>query len=171
MMQTDSAQSTKKANVDSLQEGTMALTLLDQILDDIKTAMKAQEKDKLLALRLLHSEIKNVGINERRDPTDEDTLNVISRLIKQRQEAIEQFKQGGRDDLIAKDTLQLEIYRSYQPEQMTEDEIVALVDEAIVATGASSKKEMGSVMKVLMPQVKGRAVGRVVSTIVSQKLA
>ncbi|MDH3601153.1 MAG: GatB/YqeY domain-containing protein [Candidatus Tectomicrobia bacterium] len=148
----------------------MASTMLDQILDDIKTAMKAQEKDKLMALRLLHSEIKNVGINERRDPTDEDTLNVISRLIKQRQEAIEQFRQGGRDDLIAKDTLQLEIYRSYQPEQMTEDEIAALVDEAIAATGASSKKEMGSVMKILMPQVKGRADGKVVNTIVNQKL-
>ncbi|HEY7710207.1 MAG TPA: GatB/YqeY domain-containing protein, partial [Candidatus Entotheonella sp.] len=101
--------------MDSLQEGTMASTMLDQILDDIKTAMKAQDKEKLMALRLLHSEIKNVGINERRDPTDEDTLNVISRLIKQRQEAIEQFKQGGRDDLVAKDALQLEVYRSYQP--------------------------------------------------------
>jgi len=148
----------------------MASTMLDQILDDIKTAMKAQDKEKLMALRLLHSEIKNVGINERRDPTDEDTLNVISRLIKQRQEAIEQFKQGGRDDLVAKDALQLEVYRSYQPEQMTEDEIAALVDEAIAATGASSKKEMGSVMKLLMPQVKGRADGKVVNAIVSQKL-
>jgi uncharacterized protein YqeY len=160
----------RNANVDGLQEGTMASTMLDQILDDIKTAMKAQEKEKLMALRLLHSEIKNVGINERRDPTDEDTLNVISRLIKQRQEAIEQFKQGGRDDLVAKDAFQLEVYRSYQPEQLTEDEIAALVDEAIAATGASSKKEMGSVMKILMPQVKGRADGKVVNTIVSQKL-
>ena len=148
----------------------MASIMLDQILDDIKTAMKAQDKEKLMALRLLHSEIKNVGINERRDPTDEDTLNVIARLIKQRQEAIEQFKQGGRDDLVAKDTLQLEVYRSYQPEQMTEDEIAALVDEAIAASGASSKKDMGSVMKLLMPQVKGRADGQVVNAIVSQKL-
>jgi uncharacterized protein YqeY len=156
--------------VEVAQERMMASTLLDRILDDIKTAMKAQEKDKLMALRLLHSEIKNVGINERRDPTDEDTLNVITRLIKQRQEAIEQFKQGGREDLIAKDTLQLEVYRSYQPEQMTEAEIAALVDEAIAATGASSKKEMGSVMKILMPQVKGRADGKVVNTIVCQNL-
>ena len=148
----------------------MASTMLDQILNDIKTAMKAQDKDKLMALRLLHSEIKNVGINERREPTDEDTHNVLSRLIKQRQEAIEQFKQGGRDDLMAKDALQLEVYRSYQPEQMTEDEIAVLVDEAIAATGASSKKEMGSVMKILMPQVKGRADGKIVNMIVSQRL-
>ena len=148
----------------------MASEMIDRILDDIKTAMKAQEKDKLLALRLLNSEIKNVGINERREPTDEDALNVITRLIKQRQEAIEQFKQGGRDDLIAKDHFQLEVYRSYQPEQLTSDEIAALVDEAIAQTGASSKKDMGQVMKVLMPQVRGRADGKMVNGIVSQKL-
>ena len=149
----------------------MASEVIDRILDDIKTAMKAQDKDKLLALRLLNSEIKNVGINERREPTDEDALNVITRLIKQRQEAIEQFKQGGRDDLMAKDNFQVEVYRAYQPEQLTSDEIAALVDEAIAQTGASSKKEMGQVMKVLMPQVRGRADGKMVNGIVSQKLS
>ena len=149
----------------------MASEVIDRILDDIKTAMKAQDKDKLLALRLLNSEIKNVGINERREPTDEDALNVITRLIKQRQEAIEQFKQGGRDDLMAKDSFQLEVYRAYQPEQLTSDEIAALVEEAIAQTGASSKKDMGQVMKVLMPQVKGRADGKMVNGIVSQKLS
>ena len=148
----------------------MASAVLDSILEDIKTAMKAKEKDKLTALRMLHSEIKNVGINERREPTDDDALTVIGRLIKQRQEAIEQFKQGGREDLVAKDTLQLEIYRAYQPEQLSETEIAALIDQAIATTSASGKKDMGNVMKVLMPQIKGRADGKVVSGIVNQKL-
>ena len=148
----------------------MAAALLDRILADIKTAMKARDQDAVTALRLLHAEVKNVAIDQRRDPTNDDVLTVIGRLVKQRQEAIEQFKQGGRDDLVAKDAFQLEVYRSYQPEQLTEDEIAALVDEAIAATGASSKKEIGSVMKLLMPQVKGRADGKVVNTIVNQKL-
>lgn len=148
----------------------MSSEVINRILDDIKIAMKAQEKDKLLALRMLNSEIKNVGINEQREVTDEDALNVISRLIKQRQEAIEQFNQGGRDDLIAKDSFQLEVYRLYQPAQLTAAEVSTLVDAVIAETGASSKKEMGQVMKVLMPQVRGRVDGKTVNGIVSQKL-
>ena len=148
----------------------MASALLDQLLDDIKTAMKSREKEKLSALRFLHAEIKNVGINERREPTDEDVLNVIGRLVKQRQEAIEQFQKGGRDDLVAQESFQLDVYRAYQPEQLSETEIAELVEQAIAATGASGKKDMGNVMKAVMPQVKGRAEGKVVNAIVSQKL-
>ncbi len=148
----------------------MASELLDQLLGDIKTAMKSKEKDKLSALRFLHAEIKNVEINERREPTDEDVLNVIGRLVKQRQEAIEQFQKGGRDDLVAQETFQLDIYRTYQPAQLSEDEIAEIVEQAIADTGASGKKDMGHVMKAVMPQVKGRAEGKVVNAIVGQKL-
>lgn len=148
----------------------MASEFLDQLLGDIKTAMKSKEKDKLSALRFLHAEIKNVEINERREPTDDDVLNVIGRLVKQRQEAIEQFQKGGRDDLVTQEAFQLDVYRAYQPEQLTEDEIAELVEQAIAATGASGKKDMGNVMKVIMPQVKGRAEGKVVNAIVGQKL-
>jgi uncharacterized protein YqeY len=148
----------------------MASALLEQLLGDIKTAMKSKEKEKLSALRFLHAEIKNVGINERREPTDEDVLNVIGRLVKQRQEAIEQFQKGGRDDLVAQETFQLDVYRTYQPEQLSEAEIAELVEQAIAATGASGKKDMGNVMKAVMSQVKGRAEGKVVNAIVSRKL-
>jgi uncharacterized protein YqeY len=148
----------------------MASELLDQLLDDIKTAMKRKEKDKLLALRFLHAEIKNVGINERREPTDDDVLHVIGRLVKQRQEAMEQFQKGGRDDLVAQEAFQLDVYRAYQPAQLSEDEIAELVAQAIATTGASGKKDIGNVMKVVMPQVQGRAEGKVVNAIVSQKL-
>ena len=148
----------------------MASDLLEQLLDDIKTAMKKREKDKLSALRFLHAEIKNVGINERRELTDDDVLNVIGRLVKQRQEAIEQFQKGGRDDLVAQETFQLNVYRAYQPAQLTEAEIAELVEQVIAATGASGKKDLGKVMKAVMPKVKGRAEGKVVNAIVSQKL-
>ena len=149
----------------------MASAMLDQILADIKTAMKARDKDKVMALRLLHADIKNRAINERRDSTDDDTLAVIARLIKQRQESIEQFTKGGREDLVAQEALQLEVYRAYQPAQLSEDEIVQLVDQAIAATGALGKQDIGKVMKTLMPQVKGRAEGKVVNAIVGQKLS
>ena len=148
----------------------MSSEILNRVLADIKTAMKSQDKERLAALRLLHSEIKNVAINERRDVTDEDAVNVVSKLIKQRQEAIEQFKEGGRDDLVAKDELQLDVYRTYQPAQLSEDEISELVDQAITSTGASSKADMGKVMKELMPLVKGKADGKLVSSIVNRKL-
>ncbi len=132
--------------------------------------MKSKERDKLSALRFLHAEIKNVEINERRESTDDDVLNVIGRLVKQRQDSIEQFQKGGRDDLVAQETFQLNVYRTYQPAQLSEDEIAELVEQAIAATGASGKKDMGNVMKAVMPGVKGRAEGKVVSAIVSQKL-
>ena len=148
----------------------MASALLEQLLDDIKTAMKKREKDKLSTLRFLHAEIKNVGINERRELTDNDVLNVIGRLVKQRQEAIEQFQKGGRDDLVAQETFQLNVYRAYQPAQLAEAEIAELVEQVIAATGASGKKDLGKVMKAVMPKVKGRAEGKVVNAIVSQKL-
>ena len=148
----------------------MASALLEQLLGDIKTAMRNKEKEKLSALRFLHAEIKNVEINERREPSDEDVLNVIGRLVKQRQEAMEQFQKGGREDLVAQEAFQLDIYRTYQPEQLSEEAIAELVEQAIAATGAAGKKDMGNVMKVVMPQVKGRAEGKVVNAIVSQKL-
>ena len=149
----------------------MATELLDRILADIKNAMKARDQETVTALRLLHSEIKNVAINERRDLTNDDVLTVVGRLVKQRQEAIDQFAQGGRDDLVAKETHQLNLYRAYQPEQLSEDELAALVDQAIAATGASSKRDIGAVMKMVMPQVKGRADGKTINAVVNHKLS
>ena len=148
----------------------MASAILDQLLDDIKTAMRSREKDKLSALRFLHAAIKNVEVNERREPTDDDVLDVIGRLVKQRQEAIEQFQKGGREDLVAQESFQLDVYRAYQPAQLSEDEIASLVQQAIADTGAAGKKDMGNVMKAVMPQVKGRAEGKVVNAIVGRLL-
>ncbi|MFW5774798.1 MAG: GatB/YqeY domain-containing protein [Chitinivibrionales bacterium] len=148
----------------------MPSAILDTLLQDIKQAMKDREQDKLLALRTLHSEIKNLQINERRELSDADIGAIISKAIKQRNDSVEQFKNAGRDDLAQKEIFQIELYKNYLPKQLEKEDIERLVDEAIAKTGASGKKDMGAVMKELMPQVKGRADGKLVSSIVNQKL-
>ncbi|MBD3390608.1 MAG: GatB/YqeY domain-containing protein [Chitinivibrionales bacterium] len=143
---------------------------MNRIQEDIKIAMKAGKKDDLLALRTLLSEIKNLGINERRELSDEDVAAVIAKAIKQRRDSIEQFKNGGRHDLAAKEQEQIDLYTAYRPAQLERAEIEQIVAKAIADTGASSRKQMGMVMQQVMPQVKGRADGALVNRIVSEKL-
>ncbi|MFH1810158.1 MAG: GatB/YqeY domain-containing protein [Pseudomonadota bacterium] len=144
--------------------------LLDTLLTDIKTAMKAQDKVRLLALRTLHSEIKNIGINAGRELTDDDVIAAVGRAIKQRQDAIEQFKAGGRQDLVLKESAEIALYRAYQPAQLDRDAILELTRACIAESGASGKQDLGRVMKLLMPQVKGRADGKLVNQIVMELL-
>ena len=148
----------------------MASEILDRLLADIKVAMKARESERLETLRFLHSEIKNFEVNERKAPTDDDVAAIVGKALKSRQDSIEQFQAGGREDLVAREQAQLEICKAYQPEQLGEAEIEALVDEVIEQTGASGKKDTGKVMKELMPRVKGKADGRTGSAIVGRKL-
>ena len=148
----------------------MSTKIIDQIQDDIKIAMKAREAEKLEALRFLFSEIKNVGINEGRELTDEDALTVIGRLIKQRQESVEQFKKGGREDLVVREEMGINIYREYLPPQLSVEELRTIVAEAIAETCAVGPKDMGKVMKALMPRVKGLAEGKVINEVVKEQL-
>ena len=148
----------------------MSTEIIDRLQDDIKVAMKARESEKLEALRFLYSEIKNVGINEGRELTDDDALVVVGRLIKQRQESIEQFKKGGREDLVAREEMGINLYREYLPPQLSVEELKAVVAEAVAETSAAGLKDMGKVMKVLMPRVKGLAEGKVVNEVVREQL-
>ena len=148
----------------------MSTEIIDRLQDDIKVAMKARESEKLEALRFLYSEIKNVGINEGRELTDDDALVVVGRLIKQRQESIEQFKKGGREDLVAREEMGINLYREYLPPQLSVEELKAIVAEAVAETSAAGLKDMGKVMKVLMPRVKGLAEGKVVNEVVREQL-
>ena len=145
--------------------------LLDQILADIKTAMKAREKTKLSTLRSLHSDVKNEGINKGVDLSDEVVLGVLSKNLKQQKDAYEQFDTAGRQDLVADAQAKIEIYQAYMPQQMDEAEIRALVEAVVSKLGASSPKDMGKVMGALQPQVKGKADGKLVSTLVKESLA
>ena len=148
----------------------MSSKLLDDLLADIKAAMKERDNDRLVALRTLHAQIKDATTNAGRETTDTDVATVLAKAIKQRQDSIDQFKQGGREDLAAKEQKEIDIFKKYQPAQLSQAEIEALVKEAIAATGAAGKKDMGKVMQALMPQVKGRADGKLVNQVVQSLL-
>ncbi|HEY8240900.1 MAG TPA: GatB/YqeY domain-containing protein, partial [Kiritimatiellia bacterium] len=130
----------------------------------------SRNADHLTALRTLHAQIKDATVNVGREPTDADVATVVAKAIKQRQDAIVQFRQGGREDLAIKDQKEIDAYRKYQPEQLEAPAIEALVKKAIAESGAAGRKDMGKVMAALMPQVKGRADGKLVNQIVQGQL-
>ncbi len=146
-------------------------TIAETLMNDIKTAMKAGEKDRLTTLRSLHAQIKDATVNAGKDMTDDAVVAVIAKQIKQRVDALAQFRAAGREDLASREEAEMAILRAYQPAQLSEAEIEALVVEAVTASGATTKKEMGKVMALLMPKVKGKADGAVVNRIVGSKLA
>lgn len=148
--------------------------LKQQLRDALKQAMFAKDEMKKSVLRMLISaigyyEIEKGGAGY--EATDEDVLNVIQKEAKQRKDSIEQFTTGGRAELADKETKELEILQAYLPEQMGEEEITKLVQEAITQTGATSAADMGKVMGALMPKTKGKADGGLVSKIVRAELA
>ena len=148
----------------------MASPLLDRLMNDVKTAMKAGEKDTLTTLRMLHAQVKDATTNQGKEATDADVAAVLAKALKQRQDALAQFQQAARADLAANEQREIDLIKRYQPEQLSEAQIVELVKQAIAATGAASRKEMGKVMAALQPQVKGRADGKLVSQVVQAQL-
>ena len=147
------------------------MSLLTQIHDDVKTAMRAKDKERLGALRLITAAIKQKEVDERVEVDDAGALAILEKMVKQRKDSIEQFAKANRDDLIAKEQFELDIIQAYMPEQMSEVEISALVDEAVAATGAASMKDMGKVMGQLKPKVQGRADMGLVSKLLKAKLS
>jgi len=134
----------------------------EKIQEDIKGAMKAREAARLGTLRFLHSEIKNISINEKVPITDEVVLRVLVRLAKQRRDGIEEFRKAGRADLVAKEEAELAILESYMPKAMSEEEVRAEVKAVIAEVGATSKRDMGKVMKAALARLAGRADGKAV---------
>jgi uncharacterized protein YqeY len=147
------------------------MALKDRITEDMKTAMKAGEKDRLATIRLILSGIKQREVDERITLDDSQVLTVIEKMIKQRKEAITQFEAGGRADLVAKESAEIVILRTYLPEQLSDAELDALIAEAIASTGAASIKDMGKVMGVVKSKAQGRADMAVVGTRIKQKLS
>lgn len=148
----------------------MSSPLFDQLMADIKDAMKAQAQTKLIALRTLHSEVKNATVNAGKDLSDEAMAQVVAKAVKQRQDAAAQYRTAGREDLSAKEEAEIEIFRRYQPQQLDRSAVEALVRAAIAECGAATKKDMGRVMPLIMPKVKGRADGKLVNEIVQSLL-
>lgn len=145
-------------------------TIKERISEDMKAAMKAGDKIKLGAVRMLHSSIRKKEIDDRTELDDAGVIKVISSLVKQRQDSIEQFKAGNRQDLVDKETAELKVLQSYLPAQMSQEELVKIIEQAIAQAGAQTQKEMGAVMKILMPQVSGKADGKLVNQLVRERL-
>jgi uncharacterized protein YqeY len=148
----------------------MASVVMDQLMSDIKEAMKSKNSDALLALRTLHAAIKDQTVNAGIDVTDEIVTSVVNKAIKQRLDAIEQFTTAARQDLIDVEQKQIDLFRKYQPQQLSREEIEVFVKQCIAESGVSTKKEMGKVMALLMPKVKGRSDGKLVNQVVQSLL-
>ncbi len=147
------------------------MSLIAQIQDDVKTAMKNKDKERLAALRLITAAIKQKEVDERVEVDDTGALAILEKMVKQRKDSIEQFAKASRDDLIAKEQFELDIIQNYMPEQLSEAEISSLIDEAVAASGAASMKDMGKVMGQLKPKLQGRADMGLVSKLVKDKLS
>lgn len=142
-----------------------------KISDAMKDAMRAKDKERLGTIRLVLSEIKKVEVDERIDPDDARITSIMDKMVKQRRESIKQFTEGGREELAAKEQSEIEVIQEFLPQQLTEDEITAIINEAVASTGASSMQDMGKVMGVIKPQLTGRADMGTVSKIVKNSLS
>ncbi|MDH4048033.1 MAG: GatB/YqeY domain-containing protein [Gammaproteobacteria bacterium] len=138
------------------------MTLKSQIQDDMKTAMKAGDKDRLKVVRLLLAAIKQVEVDERIELDDAAVLSVINKMVKQRRDSVTQFQEGGRNDLAEIETAEISVLEQYLPEQLSDAEIDELINKAIADAGAESIRDMGKVMARIKEKAQGRAdMGRV----------
>jgi len=142
-----------------------------EIQDAVKVAMKSGDRLTLSTLRLLLSALHNEEIKERRELTPEEILKTISSLCKQRQEAIEYFRKGGRDDLVEKEEAEVGVLRRFLPQALSEEEIRALIRSSIDEVGAKGVQDLGRVMKQIMPKVVGRTEGKRVSELAKEILS
>lgn len=146
-------------------------TLKERIFAEMKEAMRAREAVRLDAIRLLRAAIQRREIDERVELGDEEVLTVIQKMIKQGRDAITQFEQGARDDLVQKEAAMLAVLETYLPEQLAEGELTELINKALNETDAQSVRDMGKVMGWLKPRVQGRADMGTVSNAIKQKLS
>ena len=147
------------------------MSLKDQLNESMKTAMKARDDLRLSAVRMVRSMVKNREIEQKTELNDQEIIEVISTLVKQRRESIRMYLEGNRPDLVEKEEAELEILLGFLPAQLSTAEIEALVDRIISETGAQGARDMGRVMKALTPLTAGKADGKSVSDTVRQKLA
>lgn len=153
-----------------MRSGAGSVSLLSKLNDDMKTAMKAKEKETLQVIRMLKASLQNEQIKVGCDLTEDEELTVLSREMKQRRDSLTEFEKAGREDLTEKVKGEITIVEQYLPAQLTDEEIRQIVVDAIEKTGASSPKEFGKVMGLVMPQVKGKADGNQVNAVVKELL-
>ncbi|CVK17444.1 MULTISPECIES: GatB/YqeY domain-containing protein [Sporomusa] len=148
------------------------MSIKDKLTEDMKQAMKDREagKFRLSVIRMVRASIKNLEIDKKRELSEEEVLDVLAKEVKMRRDSIEEFKKGNRPDLVENLEQEVDILMQYLPQQLSEQEVRALVTEAVTESQAASAKDMGKVMAILMPKVKGRADGKLVNSIVREFL-
>lgn len=149
----------------------MYMSILDQLNEDMKAAMRAKEKERLTTIRMIKAAIQNEEIDKGRELTSDEEIAIVSREKKQRMDSYEEFKKAGRDDLITNLEKELEIVSEYLPEQLSDDEVREIVKETIEEVGAESMQDMGKVMSTIMPKVSGAADGSKINQLVKEELS
>lgn len=147
------------------------MSVLDQLNQDMKVAMKAKDKAKLKTIRMLKASLQNEKLAKQDDLTEQEELDILAREKKQRLDSLQEFKQAGRDDLVDEVEEELAIVAEYLPEPLSDDEVKEIVQSVIDSVNASGMQDMGKVMGAVMPKVKGRADGNFVSEVVKAKLS
>jgi len=145
--------------------------LEERLVEEMKQAMKSNDKAKLSTIRMIRSAVKNKEIDLRKPLDDDAIFRVIQGMVKKSEESIEQFKTGGRMDLVEKETKEIEIMKSYLPQPLSREEILKVIDQTIEETKASSLKDLGKVMKTVMPKLGGKVDGAVVNQLVKERLS
>ncbi|MCT4605281.1 MAG: GatB/YqeY domain-containing protein [Marinisporobacter sp.] len=146
------------------------MALKERLMADLKAAMKEKNKVKKSVITMVRSAIKQYEVDNRVELDDESILEIISKQVKQKKDAIEEFAKGGRDDLVDEAKAEIEVLMDYLPEQLTEDQVSEIVSKVIEEIGANSMKDMGRIMAAVMPKVKGRTDGKTVNKVVKQIL-
>ena len=146
------------------------MDIVERLQADMKQAMKNKDKFRLSVIRMIRSEIQNLEISKSGSVSEDDVIEVLSREKKKRSESLEEYKQAGRDDIVEDLKSEISILEEYLPAQLSDDELKAIIQDAIHKVGATSPKDMGKVMQEVMPQVKGRADGKQVNRFVSELL-
>lgn len=148
------------------------MSIKDLLTEDMKQAMKDKESGKLRlsVIRMARANIKNIEIDEKRELNDDEVLAVLMKEVKMRQDSLEEFAKAGREELVEQAKQEIAILRKYLPEQLSDEELRALVEEAVAETGAAGPKDMGKVMAALMPKTRGRADGKRINTMVRELL-
>lgn len=148
------------------------MSLLERLNNDMKQAMKNKEKEKLSVIRMIKSSLQNELIKlGKSELSEEEEITILSREVKQRKDSLHEFAKAGRDDLVEKIKNELTFVEAYMPEQLSEEELMAIIKKTIAETGATTKADIGKVMAAIMPKVKGKADGSIINKLVQQHLS
>jgi hypothetical protein len=147
------------------------MSLEERLVEEMKLAMKSNDKLRLSTIRMIRSALKNKEIELRKKLEDEDVVKVIQTMLRKGEESVEQFQTGGRMDLVEKEKKEIEILKSFLPQPFSPEEILKMIDQSIQETQASSLKDIGKVMKSVMPKIGGKADGKLINQLVKERLS